>query len=137
MSPAWMVARWVPLLGEPLARRRARQRRRQLFALGIALAVDAVLFVPTLAHSRNGVVQVGVLVVALAASYSVPLTFFWTWKISKEVAVILAGRGVRMVSRPPLFSRRAYLRWLRREHLDQEDVRAHLLAAEVQPVPKP
>lgn len=123
-----MVTPWVPLLGERLAVRRARTRFRQLLLVGAAAVVDGVSCAPVFSSSHNGVVRVGVLVLALGLSYSMPVAYLWTWKISSDIVRVLSGQGLRVVKKPPLFSRRAYRRWLSRERLDEFDVMRRLAA---------
>lgn len=66
---------------------------------------------------------------ALIASYAAPLVFLSRSRIRRDIEARLTAAGVRFSGRPPTYSAAAFTRWMTRNALDAESVRAALRAA--------
>ena len=66
---------------------------------------------------------------ALIASYAAPLVFVSRLRIRRDIEARLTAADVRFSGHPPTYSAAAFARWMTRNALDVESVRAALRGA--------
>lgn len=89
------------------------------------LLVEVVLSVasrPTIESRLSPPAQITVLVFILLVGYSLPLSFFFTWRVGGLIRAKLATEGIVTNRTVPLHSRRSFSKWTSRLKLSQEQL---------------
>ncbi|MEY9854246.1 hypothetical protein ABH923_003924 [Leifsonia sp. EB41] len=90
-------------------------------AVAIVLAAIAAVSVTSLNWIAGGL--------ALIASYAAPLVFLSRSRIRRDIEIRLSAAGIQFSGHPPTYSAAAFTRWMTRNALDAESVRAALREA--------
>ena len=120
-------ARWGDYAEDPLRARLIRSSTVGNVVWGAFVVVVLVAIVLTtfaaLSVAWLNWIAVGL---ALIASYTAPLVVLHRARIRRDIEARLAAAGIQFSGHPPTHSAEAFTRWMRRNDLDAESVRAAL-----------
>lgn len=120
-------ASWGDYAEDPLRARLIRSSTVGTLIWGAFVVVVLVAIVLALFAARSVAwlswIAVGL---ALIASYTAPLVVLRRARIRRDIEARLSAAGIQFSGHPPTYSAEAFTRWMRRNDLDAESVRAAL-----------